>query len=452
MVSKPPPERERKDPDAKPRTRADQERLDRDRAEPEFERRERQEPASPTRAKTEPDSPRREPAAPSLRGDRPQAAPDSPAPRERQEPASPTRAKTEPEPPRREPAVPSLRSDRPRGAADSEAPRERQEPALPIRPRADATSQVPRDRQEPALPARPRAEAESQPREPANPPAASRGPAPGPASGRAAAAAPAKGGELVLIEIADGTESHVAILTLNAAKIRNALTAEMRTALRDALKILAADDTVHALIVTGAEGNFCAGGDVRTMGETDPDKIRARMTEVAETAQAVAAFPKPVIAAVAGHAAGAGVSLACLADIVVAEEDAQFTFSFLRLALGPDWGLSWSLPRRVGATQARGLILARGAIDADEAQHIGLVDHIAEDSALDAAVALAKEMCNGPREAIASVKTMLSDLAGLRDALDAEMQMQLLRFPAPEHQEGAAAFREKRAPDYTKKR
>ncbi len=386
----------------------------------------------PIRPAPEPDSARREPAAPSLRNDRPRADADSPAPRERHEPASPSRAKTEPDSARREPAVPSLRREPPRVAPDGQAPDERQEPALPIRP-APAP--------------------ESQRRDSAHPPAADRAPASRPTVGTAAAAAPAAGGEpLVRIEIAGGPESHVALLTLNAPKLRNALTAEMRTALRGALATLAADEAVHALIITGAEGNFCAGGDVRTMGETDANKIRARMTEVAETAAAVAAFPKPVIAAVAGHAAGAGVSLACLADIVVAEEDAQFTFSFLRLALGPDWGLSWSLPRRVGATRARGLILARGAIDAEEAQHIGLVDHIAEDSAVDAAVALATEICNGPRAATAAVKTMLSDLDGLRAALDAEMRMQLERFPAWEHQEGAAAFRDKRAPDYTKKR
>ncbi len=255
---------------------------------------------------------------------------------------------------------------------------------------------------------------------------------------------------LVHVEMAS---DHVALLTLNMPKIRNALTAEMRNQLRAALAKLAADESVHALVIAGAEGNFCAGGDVRTMGETDAGKIRARMTEVAETAEAVARFPKPVIAAVAGHAAGAGVSLACLCDMIVAEEPAQFTFSFLRLALGPDWGLSWSLPRRVGPTRARGLILSRGAIDAQEAQRIGLVDRLAPaGSARDRAVAAAREMCNGPREASASVKTMLSDLDGLRAALAAETAMQLARFPAWEHQEGAAAFREKRAPDYTKTR
>lgn len=255
---------------------------------------------------------------------------------------------------------------------------------------------------------------------------------------------------LIRVEMA---AEHVAVLTLNAPKIRNALTAEMRMALRGALKMLAADARVHVLIVTGAGGNFCAGGDVRTMGETDTAKIRQRMSEVAETAEAVAAFPKPVIACVEGHAAGAGVSLACLADIVVADEKAQFTFSFLRLALGPDWGLSWSLPRRVGATKARGLILARGVIDAEEAQHIGVVDHLAsEGQARAAALDIAKDICNGPREATAAVRTMLGDLDGLRKALAAEMAMQLERFPSWEHQEGAKAFREKRAADYTKKR
>ena len=265
-------------------------------------------------------------------------------------------------------------------------------------------------------------------------------------------AAPAE--PLVRVEMAPNADgvSHVAVLTLNAPKLRNALTAEMRDELRAALARLATDDSVHALVITGAGGNFCAGGDVRTMGETDPHKIRARMSEVAEIALAVASFPKPVIAAVSGHAAGAGVSLACLADLVVAEESTQFTFSFLRLALGPDWGLSWSLARRIGATQARGLILSRGAIDGREAERIGLVDQLASEGETQLrAVALAKDLCNGPRQAIAAVKTMLSDLDGLRAALAAETAMQLERFPSWEHQEGAKAFREKRAPDYSKK-
>ncbi|MGE5538579.1 MAG: enoyl-CoA hydratase/isomerase family protein [Gemmatimonas sp.] len=245
---------------------------------------------------------------------------------------------------------------------------------------------------------------------------------------------------------------HVAVLTLDDPKIRNALTADNRISLRDTLAPLASDDRVDVVVITGAEENFCAGGDVRTMGETDPAKIRERMECVAKSAEAVASFPKPVIAAVAGHAAGAGVSLACLCDMIVAEETATFTFSFLRLALGPDWGLTWSLPRRVGAAQAKRLILSRAAISATEAHRIGLVDVVlSTEDACRVAMNLAKDLCSGPREAIARVKTMLTDLDGLRAALKREMEMQLERFPHWEHQEGARAFREKRPPEYGKR-
>ncbi len=245
---------------------------------------------------------------------------------------------------------------------------------------------------------------------------------------------------------------HVAVLTLDEPKVRNALTAETRIELRDALETLAADTHVHALVITGAGGNFCAGGDVRTMGETDIARIDERMNDVARTAEMVAAFPRPVIAAVAGHAAGAGVSLACLADMIVAEESAKFTFSFLKLALGPDWGLSCTLARRVGATVARRLILARSTIDGNEAHRLGLADAVvAPGEALARAIAEAGTLANGPLDAIAAVKGMLSGIEELRAALAAEAKQQRARFPHAEHQEGAAAFREKRPPDFTRR-
>lgn len=245
-------------------------------------------------------------------------------------------------------------------------------------------------------------------------------------------------------------DGHIAVITLDEPEARNALTAEARAALRTALDALADDPEVDVVVITGAGGNFCAGGDVRTMGETNPRAIASRMAEVAETAEAAAAFPKPLIAAVAGHAAGAGISLACLADIVIAEDSARFTFSFLRLALGPDWGLSFTLPRRVGTTVARSLILTATAIDGEEAHRLGLVDVLTlEGEALQTARATARELAGGPRAAIGAVKGMLSDLDGLRAALAAEAEMQKARFPHAEHQEGAAAFREKRGPDYT---
>jgi 2-(1,2-epoxy-1,2-dihydrophenyl)acetyl-CoA isomerase len=244
----------------------------------------------------------------------------------------------------------------------------------------------------------------------------------------------------------------VAVLTLDNPKLRNALTADARAELRDTLETLSSDMSVKAVVITGAGGHFCAGGDVRTMGETDLDVIDERMGDVAKTATLIAQFPKPLIAAVSGHAAGAGVSLACLCDLVVADESAQFTFSFLRLALGPDWGLSFTLAQRIGATKAKGLILSRGSIDGVEAHRIGLVDTLSEDGkALETAIDQADRFNDGPVEATKAVKSMLQDIDGLKAALEAEAKMQRTRFPAWEHQEGAKAFSEKRSPDYTKK-
>ena len=246
-------------------------------------------------------------------------------------------------------------------------------------------------------------------------------------------------------------DGRIAVITLDEPRLRNALTAEARGELRTALGTLAGDPEVDVLVITGGEGHFCAGGDTRTMGETDPKVIIERMADVTKTAEMVATFPKPVIAAVAGLAAGAGISLACLADIIIAEESARFTFSFLRIGLGPDWGLSFTLPRRVGATAARRLIVTATSIDGQEAHRLGLVDLVASDGeGLETALSAARDLAGGPREAIAAVKGMLGDLDGLRAALAMEADMQRQRFPAWEHQEGAAALREKRSPDFTK--
>ncbi len=243
----------------------------------------------------------------------------------------------------------------------------------------------------------------------------------------------------------------IALLTLDDAKARNALTAEMRTELRESLSALAADRDVRAVVITGAGGNFCAGGDVRTMGETDLDVIGQRMAEVTAAALAVAQFPKPLIAAIAGHAAGAGVSLACLCDVVVAEGGAQFTFSHLKVGLGPDWGLSFTLPRRVGVATARRLILARDTLPASEAHRLGLVDVLtgageAEWTALEHA----RNFAAGPMGGAALIKANFAGLDGLKAALATEGAQQRERFLSAEHREGVAAFRAKRPPDFSK--
>lgn len=243
----------------------------------------------------------------------------------------------------------------------------------------------------------------------------------------------------------------IALLTLDDAKARNALTAEMRSQLRETLETLALDRDIRAVVITGAGGNFCAGGDVRTMGETDVQVIDRRMNEVADAALTVAAFPKPLIAAVSGHAAGAGVSLSCLSDMVVADGTAQFTFSHLKVGLGPDWGLSFTLPRRVGVAAARRLILARETLSAAEAHRLGLVDVLAPDGEAEAmALDRARNFALGPPEGAAMVKGNFADLDGLKAALKLEGAQQRERFLTAEHREGVAAFRERRPPNFGK--
>lgn len=244
-------------------------------------------------------------------------------------------------------------------------------------------------------------------------------------------------------------EERLAILTLDDRPVRNALTSTMRTALRDALTSLADDGGIDTVILTGAGGQFCAGGDIRTMGERDPERIRERMAAVREAALTVAGFPKLLICAIEGHAAGAGASLACLADLVVAARDAQFTFSHLRIALGPDWGLSHTLPRRVGAGVARRLILTAARIDGEEAARLGLADMTSlPGEALATARRVARDHAGGPVSAIGAVKALLGETEALAAALEAEARLQLTCFPAPEHQEGTRAFLEKRKPDF----
>ncbi len=243
----------------------------------------------------------------------------------------------------------------------------------------------------------------------------------------------------------------IALLTLDDAKARNALTVDMRTQLRESLGTLAADQDVRSVVITGAGGNFCAGGDVRTMGETDIKVIDQRMAEVADAAMAVATFPKPLVSAIAGHAAGAGISLACLCDMVVAEDAAQFTFSHLKVGLGPDWGLSFTLPRRVGVATARRLILARETLAAPEAHRLGLVDVLVGDGEAEAtALDIARNFAAGPPAGMGGVKDNFAGLDGLKAALALEGAQQRDRFLSAEHREGVAAFRERRPPDFGK--
>jgi enoyl-CoA hydratase/carnithine racemase len=243
----------------------------------------------------------------------------------------------------------------------------------------------------------------------------------------------------------------VLTLTLNRPKARNAIDAELRAALQEAFEEASEDAGVRALVLTGAEGHFCAGGDLSSMRELSPEAARERLSDVSRTALTIAACEKPVTAAVEGHAAGAGVGLALLCDRVIAGPGAVFTLSFAKVGLAPDWGLTLTLPQRLGLAEARRLSWEAGRLEASEALAKGLADELAEEGALRRATSFASRLAEGPAPALAAIKQHFRQPPGLlAEALEREARAQLACFASPEFAEGLAAFTEKRRPDFRK--
>lgn len=248
-------------------------------------------------------------------------------------------------------------------------------------------------------------------------------------------------------------EGPVTVLTLNDPTRRNALSMDLRIALRDRLQALGAADDCRAIVLAGAGGAFCAGGDLSAMRGDDPAGSRIRLGIVQDIIRAVAAGPCPVVAAVEGPAFGAGMALAAASDHVIAAEGARFSASFARLGLMPDAGLMWSLPQRVGAARARALMLSGREIDHAEALALGLADETcAPASLLPLALERAAELARGAPLALAQVKAAF---ARGTDSLEAVLAMerdgQPLLFGSADFAEGLAAFRARRAAEFAGK-
>lgn len=170
----------------------------------------------------------------------------------------------------------------------------------------------------------------------------------------------------------------VHVLTLDHPARRNALSLPLRAALIAALEGALADPGCRAIVLTGAGDHFCAGGDISGMGGIDAVSGRARVTALGRLARLLIFGEKPVIAAVEGHAAGAGLSLAAACDIVAASRTARFTCSFNRLGLVPDLGAAWTLPLRMGMGRAKLLMLGGRTLDAEAAERAGLAEIVVE--------------------------------------------------------------------------
>ena len=260
----------------------------------------------------------------------------------------------------------------------------------------------------------------------------------------------------VLIE----TEGAVAILTLNRPELRNPVSdSDMVDALVAALDRLNRDFSVRAAILTGAGKGFSSGGNLRRMGE--PGELGGSTpvetpTDYARGIQrlplAFQALEIPIIAAVNGDAIGAGCDLACMCDIRIAAQNARFAESFVKLALIPGDGGAWLLQRVVGFSKACELVFTGDMIDADEALACGLVSRIVpDDDLLPAARALAARIAANPPHALRMTKRLLVRARDTRldEHLASAGALQALAHTTADHREAIAAFREKRAPNFT---
>ena len=258
--------------------------------------------------------------------------------------------------------------------------------------------------------------------------------------------------ECLIYEVKDS----IATLTLNRPDRLNALGGSLRDDLHDAVTRSAADPEVRVMIITGAGKGFCAGGDVKAMNEAkEGRRERPFMEKIApgrdRTLLAMREAPQPIIAAVNGAAAGAGMNLALACDIRLASSAAKFSQAFVKRGLHPDWGGTYFLPRIVGMAKAAELIFTGALIDAAEALRLGIVSQVlAPEELLPAAQALARAIAAGPPIAIRLAKRGLYRNAesDLRTALEYETFAQNACFETEDATEGIRAFVEKRAPQF----
>ena len=254
-------------------------------------------------------------------------------------------------------------------------------------------------------------------------------------------------------------EGRVAVLTFNRPESRNALHPEMYAAFERLLPELANDADVGAVMLTGAGGAFCAGGDVKGMNarnsgkapsptnlESAVDDLRARQRSVSA---ALHGFPKVTVAAVDGAAAGAGLSIALACDLRVASPRAIFTTAFAKVGFSGDFGGSWFLTQLVGAAKARELYLTADRFDASQALSLQVVNEVLEvDNFESAAVTYTARFANGPSVARRYIKENLNRAltADLLTCLDAEAVAMSRCRSTDDHKEAVEAFVAKRAP------
>lgn len=238
----------------------------------------------------------------------------------------------------------------------------------------------------------------------------------------------------------------VAVITVSDPARRNALSPELSLRLADVVRACEHDESVRAVVVTGAEPAFCAGADLAVLGAgADPVEREHGLRAIYAGFLAVANCTLPTVAAVGGPAVGAGLNLALACDVRLAGPTARFDARFLKLGLHPGGGMTWLAQRVVGRQAAAAMALFAEIVGADEAERLGLVHRVVRDgSVLDAAIALARGATSAPRDVVLATKATMRATAGPishADAVEVEIAPQLLTLASPEFAERIAGSR-----------
>jgi len=257
------------------------------------------------------------------------------------------------------------------------------------------------------------------------------------------------------------TEGRVAVLTFNRPEARNALTTSMYDGFARVLPAVAADPEIGAVMLTGSGGAFCAGGDVKAMatrrapGESGGPSVESRVDDLRRRQEMVSLalheLPKPVIGAIPGPAAGAGLSIALACDVRIMADSAFLTTAFAKVGFSGDFGGSWFLSQLVGTAVARELYFTARRVDAEEALRLGLTNRVAPAADFEAeALAFAAELASGPPIAHRLMKENLNRALHheLKEALAAEAVAMTRTGQTEDHKEAAKSFVEKRQPEF----
>jgi 2-(1,2-epoxy-1,2-dihydrophenyl)acetyl-CoA isomerase len=252
-------------------------------------------------------------------------------------------------------------------------------------------------------------------------------------------------------------EEGVATLTLNRPESLNSLDTALKEALSEAVTSVAADDRVRAVVLAGAGRAFCVGQDLREhVGSLEASAASGKgpldtvLVHYNPLVLALAGMPKPVVAAVRGPAAGAGASLALLADFRIGGPGTSFLMAFANVGLAGDTGASWTLPRLVGHAKATELLMLAKPVKAEEAMRLGLLTSLAEndDDVLPHTQELAARLAKGPTVAYGQIKRELlhGAQATLAEALAIEADAQKIAGATSDHRDSTMAFVNKEKP------